>query len=242
MVDAGLGAARLNFSWGSYEDFTHYIETVRAVASERGVRIPIIQDLSGPRVQEKQGHEFNTHADRILTDKDLRDLDFGVEHKVEYVAQSYVGTADDVLLLRREIAKRGSNARIIAKVERQSALDHIDEIIEAADAIMIARGDLGNELPLEKIPYIELALIKRVRAAGKPVITATQMMLTMVDNPLPSRAEVTDVAYAVLHGSDATMLSEETARGKYPVEAVTMMHKVIVEAEKHGHRFDIRLL
>ena len=130
----------------------------------------------------------------------------------------------------------------MAKVERQEALDNIDGIVEAADAIMIGRGDLGQNIPIEKVPFVQEMIIKKCKAAKKPVITATQMLLSMVDNPTPTRAEVTDVCYAILLGSDAVMLSEETARGKYPVEAVAIMERIILEAERQGDIKGVNLL
>lgn len=236
LIRGQMDIARLNFSWGTHEEHEGYIRGIRAVAEALSARVPIIQDLSGPRMQKEEGHEFDPHAD-VLTEKDLHDLDFGARHNVEYVALSYVGNARHIDRLREEMRIRKMNARVIAKVERSAALDRLNEIVAAADAVMIGRGDLGNEVPLERIPYIERDIIKAAKAARKPVITATQMMLSMVNNPEPTRAEVTDVTYAILLGSDAVMLSDETAQGKYPVEAVLMMERILLEAEKHAGGF-----
>lgn len=233
MIEHNLDAVRLNFSWGTYEEHVRYIANIREAAKEVGRRIPIIQDLSGPRIQEAEGHEFNESAEKVITEKDLKDLEFGVKQGVDYIAMSYVGNAADIMELREEIRKYEVEIPIIAKIERKKALENINEIIEAADAIMVARGDLGNAMPLEKIPFIQKMLVHKAKLAGKPVITATQMMLSMIESPLPTRAEVTDVAFAVLNGSDAIMLSEETATGKYPVEAVAMMERIVTEAEKY---------
>lgn len=233
LIKSQMDVARLNFSWGTYEEHASYINTIREIAKESDKRIPIIQDLPGPRVQETGGHEFDVNAQEILTEKDLADLDFGAKHDLDYVAMSFVGSGRDIERLRQEMAKRNFKKPIIAKIERKKALENIDEIINAADAVMVARGDLGNEIPLEQIPYAQHEIIQKAKAAKKPVITATQMMLSMMDSPAPTRAEVSDIAYAVLDGSDAVMLSEETARGKYPVEAVKMMEKIVLEAEKH---------
>lgn len=233
MVAHQMDAARLNFSWGTYQEHADYIANVRRAAQEAGRVILIIQDLSGPREQEQDGHHFNESAGDILTEKDLKDLEFGLSQKVDYVVMSYVGSEKDVLKLQQEIKKFGGQAKIIAKIERDEAAANIDKIIEASDAIMIGRGDLGNEVPLEQIPFIQRAIIQKCKAAGKPVITATQMLFSMTQNSLPTRAEVTDVAFAIICGSDAVMLSEETARGQYPVEAVAMMEKIVLEAEKH---------
>lgn len=233
MISHQMDVARLNFSWGSHSDHIEYITNIRAAAQEAGRHIPIIQDLSGPRMQKERGHEINPAATKIITPKDLDDLKFGLEQKLDYVALSYVGSKDDVLELKNEIKKLGGKTPVIAKIERQLALDNLDGIIRAADAIMIARGDLGNEIPLEKIPFVEWDILRRCKDAVKPVITATQMMLSMTENPLPTRAEVTDVAFAIVNGSDAVMLSEETASGHHPVETVAMMEKIVSEAEKY---------
>ena len=240
MVMHQIGLVRLNFSWGTHEDHLQYIHDVRDAAREAGRQIPIIQDLSGPREQKADGHEFNQSATEVITEKDLYDVKFGIENGVEYVAMSFVGTDDDVRKIKSEIQKivEASNGTfkeplVIAKIERKIAIENFDSILEASDAIMIARGDLGNEVPLEQIPFIEKMIIEKCKKAGKSVITATQMMLTMKDNPFPTRAEVTDVAFAVITGSDAVMLSEESASGKYPVEAVEMMERIIVESQKH---------
>ena len=233
MIAGGMNVVRLNFSWGSYEEHTQYIHDVRMLAQEAGIHIPIIQDLSGPRIQETHGHEFDVHAVTDITEKDMKDLSFGLSQNVDYVALSFVGNAGDIVQLKKLIQDAGKSTPVIAKIERAIALQNIDEIIAATDAIMIARGDLGNEIPLEKIPFIEKTLIAKCKSAGKPVITATQMMLSMTKSPTPTRAEVTDVAYAILNGSDAVMLSEESANGEHPVEAVSMMNRIIAEAETH---------
>jgi pyruvate kinase len=248
MIDAGMNVARLNFSWGSHDEHRALIVAIREAAKNRGVRIPIIQDLSGPRVQGKHGHSFDHHFGShsgphgVLTDKDLQDLNFGAIQKIDYVAMSFVGNEKDIIFLRKEMKARGYKAPIIAKIEREEALHNLDAIIKETDAVMVARGDLGNEVPLEQIPFIQLGIIRKAKKAKKSVITATQMMLTMTENPLPTRAEVTDVAYAVLDGSDAVMLSEESAQGKYPVEVVDMMRKIVIEAEGHMRETAFHLL
>jgi pyruvate kinase len=166
-----------------------------------------------------------------LGERDREDLEFGLSHEVDYVALSFVRSAEDVRRARGIVSAHGSEVAIIAKIERRTALDRIDEIIDAVDGIMVARGDLGVEIPLERIPRVQKTLIEKANRAGKPVITATQMLRSMVDNPRPTRAEVTDVANAVLEGSDAVMLSEETAVGRFPIDAVKMMARIISEAE-----------
>ncbi len=242
MIQHNMDVVRLNFSWGTYEEHANYIKNVREAATEAGKKIPIIQDLSGPRVQEKTGHEFKDGAVEIITEKDLADLRFGIEQNVDYVAMSFVGEAEDIVKLRAKMQEFGKVISIIAKIERKVALDNIDKIIKVADAVMIARGDLGNEVPLEQIPFIEKEIIEKCKKAGKPVIVATQMMLSMTENPLPTRAEVTDITYAIINGADAVMLSEESASGKYPLEAVEIMEKSILEAEKHLENCEIHRL
>ena len=234
MIEHNMDVVRLNFSWGTYEEHAEYIKNVREMAKEVGKRIPIIQDLSGPRVQEdKTTHGFKEGTIEVITEKDINDLKFGIEQGVDYVAMSFVGGPQDVLKLREEMTKLGKVIPIIAKIERKVALDNLNEIIRKADAVMIARGDLGNEIPLEQIPFVEKDIIERCKKAKKPVIVATQMMLSMTENPIPTRAEVTDVVYAIINGADAVMLSEESAMGKYPLEVVKMMEKCAIEAEKH---------
>lgn len=230
-VEAGMDVLRSNMSHGTYEQHAGYIARAREAAAKMSKRVPVILDLSGPRGVSEGGHEFDPAKD-ILTEKDLADLDFAIAQRVEYIAQSYVGSAKDVELLKTHIASRGAAIPVIAKIERTEGVRDIDAIIAVADAIMVARGDLGLAEPIEEIPYIERDIIARTRAAGKPAITATQMLYSMVDNPAPTRAEVTDVTFAVMCGSDVVMLSDETARGKYPAEAVVAMRRVVSRAEQ----------
>lgn len=233
MIQHHMDVARLNFSWGTYAEHEQYIKNIRESAKEVERIIPIIQDLSGPRVQTGAEHGFNQTAIEVITEKDLKDLDFGISMNVDYVAMSFVGSAKDVLKLRDEMKKRGKLIPIIAKIERKMALDNLSEIIKEADGIMIARGDLGNEIPIEEIPFVEKEIIEKCKKAHKPVIVATQMLLSMTQNPNPTRAEVTDVAYAIINGADAVMLSEESASGKYPLEAVQIMERIIAESERY---------
>jgi len=167
-----------------------------------------------------------------LTEKDRQDLLFGLNKDVDYVALSFVKTAKDILRVKEVIQKRKRDTPVIAKIEKHEAVRNIDEIMEIADGIMVARGDLGVEIPLEEVPVIQKMLIRKANAIGKPVITATQMLRSMVDSPRPTRAEATDVANAVLDGTDAVMLSEETAVGNYPVQAVRFMIRIIETAER----------
>lgn len=164
-----------------------------------------------------------------LTEKDKKDVEFALSVGVEYIAVSFVQTAQDMLDLRAIV---GDKVKIIAKIETAQALKNIDEIIQASDSIMVARGDLGIEIPAEKLPFMQKNMIRQARWHKKGSIVATQMMLSMVDNKKPTRAEVFDVANAILDGADAVMLSDESANGKYPVEAVEMMSSIIRETEK----------
>jgi pyruvate kinase len=168
----------------------------------------------------------------ILGDKDLRDLRVGLAQGVDYVGLSFVRSAEDVGTARAHIARLGGRVPVVAKIETQAALDHFDEILEAADGIMIARGDLSLETPFARVPVVQKQLIAAANGRAKPVITATQMLFSMVSAPQPTRAEVADVANAVLDGSDAVMLSEETAVGRYPVRAVEVMAAIALETER----------
>ncbi len=172
-----------------------------------------------------------------LTEKDIHDLQWGIENDIDYVALSFVRSAKDILELRERIRAAGKDIPIIAKIERARALDHLTEIIRAADAVMIARGDLGLELPLEKVPAAQKLILVEATQHGTPVITATQMLRTMVKESRPTRAEVSDVFTAVRDGTDAVMLSEETAVGKYPVESVMILNRICLEAESESPQF-----
>ncbi len=166
-----------------------------------------------------------------LTEKDRADLTFGIENGVDLIALSFVRTASDVRHARKVAERLTADVPIIAKIEKQEALKNIDEIIAASDGVMVARGDLGVEVPLERVPLAQKLIIRKANQAGKPVITATQMLKSMVENPRPTRAEVTDVANAIFDGTDAVMLSEETAAGQYPSRAVAMMDRIARAAE-----------
>ncbi len=169
----------------------------------------------------------------ILSKKDREDLAFGLEQGVDWIALSFVRSAEDVLAAKQLIADAGHDTPLMAKIEKFEALEDIDAIIEVVDGIMVARGDLGVEIPLEQVPRAQKMLIAKANAAALPVVTATQMLKSMVDSPRPTRAEVTDVANAIFDGTDAVMLSEETAMGKYPVEAVDVMTRVAKDTEDH---------
>ncbi|AEB10769.1 pyruvate kinase [Marinithermus hydrothermalis] len=185
------------------------VEVGGRLSNNKGINIPG-RDLSIP----------------ALTDKDIEDLALGVELGVDWVAMSFVRSRDDLLLARHYLTRYGSSAKLMAKIEKPSAVERFSEILEEADGIMVARGDLGVEMPPEEVPIVQKRLIERARAAGKPVITATQMLESMIQNPRPTRAEASDVANAIFDGTDAVMLSAETAAGSHPVAAVEMMRRV----------------
>ncbi len=242
LVQAGMDVVRLNFAHGTFEEHRKVIEFIRIISDKKKKHIPIIGDLAGPRLHGTDSHKYDRDAIYPLTDHDMESIAFSIEQNLNYVALSYTGSGSDIEEVRH-LTQIGENAmRIIAKIERVEALRNLDEIIEVSDAVMIARGDLGNEIPLEQIPYIQYSIIKKMNWAHKPVITATEMLLSMVKNPTPTRAEVSDVAYAVISGSDAVMLSEETAIGDYPIDTTLMMEKIIFEAERHSLQQDTHRL
>jgi pyruvate kinase len=166
-----------------------------------------------------------------LTAKDLEDLEFGLSNNVDFIALSFVRSGSDVEALIDKVRASGRQVGIIAKIEKPEALDHFDDILHRVDGIMVARGDLGIEMPMQEVPIVQKRLIRRCLEVGRPVITATQMLESMIENPRPTRAEASDVANAVLDGSDAVMLSGETAAGKYPVRTVEVMAEIIRTAE-----------
>lgn len=190
--------------------------------------------VNGGELGEKKGVNVPNVSIKLpgLTDKDIEDIKFGIKEGFDFVAASFVRNAACVKQIRALIDEAGSNMQIIAKIENQEGLDNLDEIIEAADGIMVARGDMGVEIEAHKIPHIQKEIIRKCNIAGKVVITATQMLDSMIRNPRPTRAEVTDVANAVYDGTDAVMLSGETAMGKYPYEALSMMAQIVEDTER----------
>src|ERR1700678_4209311 len=198
--------------------------------------------LNGGSLGEHQGINLPGTALSIpaLTEKDRKDLEFGLKHGVDMVALSFVRSAADVNMVRQIVTSLGSDTPLIAKLEKPQAIDHLEEILEAVDGVMVARGDLGVEMAPEKVPVIQKHVIRRCAVWRKPVITATQMLESMVENPRPTRAEASDVANAIFDGSDSVMLSAETASGRYPREAVAMMARIVVEAEGNMKEFTQR--
>lgn len=189
----------------------------------------------GGVLRSHAGLNFPRHSLSIpaFTPKDREDLRFGVELGVDFIALSYVRQAQEVSAVKEFLQDLGADIPIIAKIEKHEALNHLEEILHEADGLMVARGDLGLEVALEKVPFIQKHLIAAANRVGKPVITATQMLLSMVNQPRPTRAEATDVANAILDGTDAVMLSEETAMGQYPVDAVRFLDHISRATEEH---------
>ena len=201
---------------------TNKIDTVKlkvlfgdALSSNKGVNLPQTK-ISLPS----------------LTDKDRRDLEFILKQKVNWIALSFVRSAKDIIDLRSKIEEAGHPAKIVAKIEKPEAIENIDAIIDATDSIMVARGDLGVEVPMERLPIIQKQIVQKCIKKAKPVIVATQMMDSMITSPSPTRAEITDVANAVFDGTDAVMLSGETSVGRHPVRVVEAMSRIVEEAEK----------
>ena len=236
-------------------DTTKCTVTYEGLANDvkSGDTILIDDGLVGLRVESVDGNKINckvmntgfvgTHKGvnvpgvsiklPALTEKDVADLKFGCEIGVNLVAASFIRKAADVKAIRKVLAENGGeHIQIFSKIENQEGVDNIDAILEASDGIMVARGDLGVEIPMEKLPAVQKMIIEKCNAVGKPVITATQMLDSMIRNPRPTRAEVSDVANAIYDGTDAIMLSGESANGDWPVEAVQTMAKIAIEAEK----------
>lgn len=194
----------------------------------------VCEIIVGGEIKGKRGMNLpdSDLSVKSLTEKDIADLEFGITNKVDYMALSFVRRPSDITELRDILKARSCDAGIIAKIETPQAVENIDEIIRLCDGIMVARGDLAIEVPFEKVPGIQKMIIEKCNAVGKPVITATQMMESMIKSPVATRAEVSDVANAILDGTDAVMLSEETTLGEHPLAAVSVMSRVAREVEK----------
>jgi len=237
--------------WINYAGLPHDVEPGKALYLADGAIALRIETTSADRIETRvvtggdlraqQGINYpdGTLAIEAVTDRDFEHLTFALDAGVDWIAVSFVKTAEDVVRVKRFIAGRGFNVPVIAKIEKHEALGAIDDILVVADGIMVARGDLGIEIPLERVPLVQKDLIARANRASKPVITATQMLESMIASPRPTRAEATDVANAIIDGTDAVMLSGETARGAYPVEAVRVMATIARQVERgyYPHTF-----
>ena len=214
LIDDGLVGLRVQEING--DDILCIVENSGIVKNHKGVNVP--------------GVKINLPA---LTEKDIKDIEFGISQGIDYIAASFVRKSSDVLAIREVLEKNNAtHIQIISKIENQEGIDNIDSILEVSDGIMVARGDLGVEIPTQEIPIAQKMMIKKCNELGKPVITATQMLDSMMRNPRPTRAEVTDVANAIYDGTDAIMLSGETAAGKYPIEAVKTMATIAKRTEE----------
>jgi pyruvate kinase len=240
-------------------DSTRVNTTFRPLPHEvkTGHRILLSDGLIALRVERVQGQEVHCHVVNggmlgehkginlpgvalhvpALTEKDRSDLRFALKHAVDYIAVSFVRRPEDVLLAKSLIRRAKKDTPVIAKLEKPEAIENLEEILRVSDGVMVARGDLGVEMNPERVPVVQKNIIVRAREIRRPVITATQMLESMTENPRPTRAEASDVANAIFDGSDAVMLSAETATGKYPLEAVSMMARIIEQAEESIHEY-----
>ena len=228
----------------SYTNFANDIHEGDEILFDDGALCMKVIGINGPAVIAQVQNEADlgshktvnvpgVHIDLpALTEKDVRNINLAIDLDIDFIAHSFVRSASDVKAVQDILDDRGSDIKIISKIENQEGVDNIDEIIEASYGIMIARGDLGIEVPIERIPGIQRSIIRKCVRAKKPVIVATQMLHTMIRNPRPTRAEVTDIANAIYYRTDALMLSGETATGDYPVEAVRTMAQIAEQAEK----------
>jgi len=214
------GLLKLRVEKTTHSEVICQVENGGILGEHKGINLPGVQ-LRVPAV---------THKDRV-------DLRFALKQKVDYIAASFVRRPEDVLQAKELVRRAGGATPVIAKLEKPEAIDNLDEILQVSEGVMVARGDLGVEMSPERVPVVQKNIIARAREFRRPVITATQMLESMTENPRPTRAEASDVANAIFDGTDAVMLSAETATGKYPVEAVAMMARIIEEAEKSIHEF-----
>ncbi|MDO4870649.1 MAG: pyruvate kinase [Candidatus Saccharibacteria bacterium] len=204
------------------------------IVSDTAIKVEVLND---GKVYSRKGLNLpdTDFGGDILTDKDLRDIEFGATQDIDYVALSFIQTADDIHNLRQILLSHGSRSQIIAKIETKRAIlpENLEEIVKATDGIMVARGDLAVEAGAEVVPSVQDELMRLTRKYGKLIIVATQMLASMVDNPEPTRAEASDIAVAVMQGADTVMLSDETAMGKYPIQAVEAMKRIILHTQAH---------
>lgn len=249
-IRVGKGEGDHVQAWTSYAHFAADVKPGEPVLLDDGkLRLEVVRTdgreevlckvLHGGILHSRKGLNLPATAVSLpsLTEKDLEDLAFALELGVDWIGLSFVRNAADVMDLRNRIKEAGSHARIVAKVEKPEAVNDLDAIVENTDAVMIARGDLGVELPMQQVPMIQKRIIELCQRSGKPVIVATQMMESMIENVAPTRAEVTDVANAVLDGADAVMLSGETSVGAHPLEVIRAMRAIVTEIEKEPRIF-----
>lgn len=208
------------------------------VTEIKGIEV-VTEVIYGGPLKSRKGINlpFSKVTAPSLTEKDIQDLELGLKNNIDWIALSFVRKASDIDDLRGRIEAAKATSRIVAKIEKPEALSNIDDIIAATDAVMVARGDLGVEIWLEEVPMVQKMLVEKCNRAGKPVIVATQMMESMIENPRPTRAETNDVANAVMDGADAVMLSAETAAGKYPIEVIRSMVRTISSVEKNPNMY-----
>lgn len=234
----------------SYQDLPKDVKIGDVVLIDDGNLELFVKDIKGTEVicEVKYGGSlksrkginlpFTEVSAPALTEKDKEDLEFGISQEVDWIALSFVRSAADIIDLKERIKKSGKDIRVVSKIEKPEALKNIDAIIDASDALMVARGDLGVEIVMEEVPMAQKMMVEKCNKAAKPVIIATQMMESMINNPRPTRAETNDVANAILDGADAVMLSAETAAGKYPIETVKYMARTISSVEGSGAIYD----
>ncbi|MCG2711792.1 MAG: pyruvate kinase [Candidatus Omnitrophica bacterium] len=234
----GVSVDHATFVKGLKKNDTVYLNDglVKLTVISTGEEKVICSVVCGGRIYPKKGVSC---PDRMLklspvTPQDLKYLKYGIEAGVYFIALSFVQIAEDIIKVKNFIKKHGKSTSVVAKFERKVAIDNMDAIIAASDAVMVARGDLGIEADLKEVPFLQKKIIEKCNALGRPVITATQMLESMVNNPQPTRAEVSDIANAVIDGSDALMLSEETAIGKYPLKTLETMVKIAAKSEEHS--------
>lgn len=212
---------------------------IEMLVEKKGTEFLLARVTVGGIIRSHKGVNLPSSTLRIqsFTHKDREDLSFGLKKKIDFVALSFIRHEQDLTPVMEMISQSDNRPAIIAKIEKPQAVDRIGQILDKVDGVMVARGDLGVEMPLERVPILQKSIIQAARHRAKPVITATQMLGSMTENPRPTRAETTDVANAILDGTDALMLSDETAMGRYPVEAVEVMDRIARETERHFEKF-----
>src|SRR5260370_1113049 len=233
MISAGMDVARLNFSHGDHATHRQVAADVREAAEAAGRPIALLGDLPGPKIRAGPLEAAFIRPVGALTEKDHEDLKLAVELQVDWIALSFVRQPEDVLLCQKHLGDLACKVPVIAKLEKLEAIRNLSRILEVADAVMVARGDLGVELKLGDLPAVQKDVIDRANRAGVPVITATEMLESRVTSNGPTGAETSDVANAIWDGTDAVMLSQETSVGAHPVEAVRAMARICLSAERH---------